>query len=273
MTATRKRAHAPSAKLPAEPAPLPTVPHNWTPRHYQQRALDQFDRGIRRQMLIWHRRAGKDSFALNLSAIQSQAAVGSYWHLFPLHVQAKRAIWRGLDNEGRKFIDQAFPPPLRADVNNTDMFIEFKNGSTWQLVGSDYYDRLVGANVLGVVFSEWALCDPRAWDYVRPIIRANNGWAVFISTYRGRNHCYQMAQRLKGNPDWYVDIRDITQTSKADGSPVLSAADIEAERAEGMSEAMIRQEYFCDPMAAPEGSVYGHVMGRLLEHSTAGLCS
>ena len=48
------------------------------------------------------------------------------------------------------------------------MLIRFKNGSTWQVVGSDNYDRLVGTPPAGIVFSEWALAEPAAWAYFAP---------------------------------------------------------------------------------------------------------
>lgn len=227
--------------------------------------MDAFNAGARRLILIWHRRAGKDNFALNLAGGEMQTDIGTYWHLFPMHVQAKRAIWNGIDNDGQRFIDQAFPKELRAATRAQDMQIEYKNGSMWQLCGSDAYDRLVGANPRGVTFSEWALCDPRAWDYIRPIIRENGGWAAFITTYRGRNHAYQMAKRLARNPDWYVDIRTVDDTTHHDGRPILTPADIQAERDEGMSEALIRQEYYCDPVAARDGSIYGKALEKMLE--------
>lgn len=239
----------------------------WQPRPYQQDALDQFDAGKRRQELIWHRRAGKDNFGLNLADRESRSTIGTYWHLYPMHVQARRAIWNGIDNHGVKFIDQAFGPKnggRRTATRSQDMQIEFENGSMWQLCGSDAYDRLVGSNPRGVVFSEWALCDPRAWDYIRPIIRENDGWAVFITTYRGRNHAYRMAQRLRNHPDWFVDIRTVDDTTHTDGRRILTPEDIDAERGEGMSEALIRQEYYCDPVAAAEGSIYGRELEKLL---------
>ena len=137
------------------------------------------------------------------------------------------------------------------------MFIEMMNGSTWQLLGSDNYDRVVGANIVGAVFSEWALCDPRAWDYIRPMILENNGWAIFITTYRGRNHAWQMVQQLQDNPEWNVEVRDIHGTVDIDGNPILTDKDMESERAGGMKEAMLQQEYFCNPEAVAEGSIYG----------------
>ena len=33
-----------------------------------------------------------------------------------------------------------------------------------------------------------------AWGYIRPMIEENNGWAVFITTPRGRNHALDMAK-------------------------------------------------------------------------------
>ena len=80
------------------------------------------------------------------------------------------------------------------------MLIRFKCGSTWQVLGSDGYDALVGAPPAGIVFSEWALADPRAWSYLRPILDENNGWAVFIYTPRGRNHGLTTLKLARSSP-------------------------------------------------------------------------
>lgn len=45
-------------------------------------------------------------------------------------------------------------------------------------------NSLVGTNPQGCVFSEYALQDPRAYQLIRPILTANGGWALFISTPR-----------------------------------------------------------------------------------------
>lgn len=237
----------------------------WPLRPYQQAVEDKFNEGIQRHLLIWHRRAGKDVFSLSKARQEAVKRVGSYVHFFPKHIQARRALWQGVDpKKGARFIDTAFGD-IEADRNNTEMFVEFVNGSTWQLLGSDNYDRVVGSNIVGAVFSEWALCDPRAWDYIRPIILENNGWVIFITTFRGRNHAWQMVQQLRDNPEWYVDVRDITQTCDIDGNPILTELDMEKERASGMKEAILRQEYYCDPEAVAEGSIYGKQVERLRE--------
>lgn len=243
--------------------PTITIPNNWTPRPYQLDALAAFEAGKRRHILIWHRRAGKDSFSLNLAAIQAHREPGTYWHLFPLQNQARRSIWHGIGADGNKFLNQAFPQEVRAATRQQEMQIELKCGSIWQMAGSDQYDSLVGSNVRGVVFSEWALCDPAAWDYIRPIIRENGGFAVFITTFRGKNHAYQMYQKVKDNPNWYASNLDVTQTKRHDGSPVLTDADIDEERAEGMREEMIQQEYYNSPQAAFAGAFYATQMRQM----------
>ena len=217
----------PKAALKPENPPLTAV---WVPRHYQKDALDEFNAGKRRQLHIWHRRAGKDNFGLNLANIEAARIPGNYWHLFPLQTQAKKAIWEGLDDQGRRIIENIFPLASRESTLQADMMIKFKNGSTWQMAGSDRYNSLVGSNVRGIVFSEWALCNPVAWDYCRPIIRENKGWVMFITTYRGKNHAYQMYENLKSNPDWFCSKLTINDTLRQDGTPVLSAADIQKDR-------------------------------------------
>jgi hypothetical protein len=239
------------------------IPHNWDPMAHQLRALEEFERGLRDQFHVWHRRAGKDSLALNVAAIMSQREVGSYWLVYPFLVQARKAIWNGIGKDGVRFIDQAFPPAIRKSTHDNEMLIEFVNGSTWQLVGSDNYNALVGANPRGVTFSEFALQDPAAWDYIRPILAENKGWAWFITTYRGKNHAYQMYERLKGNAEWFCSRLTVDDTHKWDGSPIMSPTDIERERLEGMDEAMIRQEYYCDPAAAFSGSYYARELERM----------
>ena len=110
-----------------------------------------------RGAVVWHRRAGKDSTALNMTAVDMMTRVGTYWHLFPEQAQARRAIWNGIDRQGRRIIDQVFPEALRKRTSSQEMLIELKNGSIWQMAGSDNYDSLVGSNPIGVVFSEWPL--------------------------------------------------------------------------------------------------------------------
>lgn len=248
----------------AQAAMKQTAHWPWPLRPMQQDAYDAFEKGIKRFGLFWHRRAGKDIFGMSVARQQMKERVGTYVHFFPKHVHARRALWRGVDpRKGANFIDVAFHD-IEAERNNQDMLIEAYNGSTWCLLGSDNYDStVIGGNVVGVVFSEWALCDPRAWDYIRPILRENNGWAMFITTFRGRNHAWQMYENLQDNPDWYIDLRTINDTCDIDGKPIISEEDVEKDRRDGMKETLIQQEYYCNPEATADGAIYGKETARL----------
>ena len=219
-----------------------TIPNEWRPRPHQLNLYDNFGHGkkFKRASIVWHRRAGKDSTALNLTARDMFKRVGTYWHLFPQQNQARKAIWNGVDRNGRRILDQFLPPEVRVNTTDDQMFARLANGSTWQLAGSDMYDSLVGSNPVGVVFSEWALSNPAAWDFIRPILAENGGWALFITTPRGRNHAYTTHSMALNNPSW------LAETLTVDDTGVITAEDVQAERDAGMSESRVQQEFYCD---------------------------
>lgn len=228
-----------------------TIPNDWRPLAHQERLYRQFGHGrpCKRGCAVWHRRAGKDSVALNLTARDMFRRVGTYWHLFPEQTQARRAIWNGIDGRGRRIIDQVFPPPVRKRVNGNEMLVETVNGSIWQMAGSDNFDSLVGSNPVGVVFSEWALAHPDAWDYIRPILVENDGWALFIYTPRGHNHGYTTWMNALESDDWFAERLTIEDTT------LIRPDQIEAERRSGMSEGKVRQEFFCSFEAASDAQL------------------
>lgn len=205
-------------------------------------------------MAVWHRRAGKDSTALNWTAVAAHERRGVYWHMLPQQSQGRKTVWDGIDRAGRRMIDQAFPPPLRAATNKQEMKIELKCGSIWQVVGSDNYNSLIGSNPVGVIFSEYSVADPSAWDYIRPILAENGGWAIFIYTARGRNHGAMLYELAKQNASWFAQILTVDDTG------ILAPDVIEEERRSGMSEDMIAQEYYCSFQAAIVGAYYGRQM-------------
>jgi len=127
-----------------------------------------------RAILCHHRRAGKDHTAINWCATASQKRVGLYLHVFPYTNQGRRIIWIGRDGDGREFLD-AFPPALMVNKNNVDMRLTLSNGSIYQVIGADDPDKLVGVNPMGIILSEFALMDPKAWRLLSPILAENGG--------------------------------------------------------------------------------------------------
>lgn len=180
------------------------IPNNWKPRPYQLPFFKYFARGGKRAVLVWPRRHGKDDACLHLTAIQAMHVPGTYWMMLPEYGQARKAIWDAVNKHtGKRRIDEAFPAEIRARTNDSEMKIVFKSGSVWQLCGSDNYNGLVGSNCAGIVFSEYALSNPEAWDYLEPILEENGGWAVFNSTVRGRNHFTTLAHYAQSTPGWF----------------------------------------------------------------------
>ena len=238
------------------------LPNEWVARDYQAPLFQYlFDGGLERKRaaVVWRRRCGKDSCCLQLSAVASQMRVGTIWHMLPTLKQGRRVVWDGIDSDGRRMIDQAFPKEMRQldnPINNSDMQIRMRNGSIYQVVGSDNYDSLVGTNPVGVIFSEFAVADPKAWDYIRPILAENGGWALFIYTPRGKNHGKKLFDMAQGNPRWFDSLLTIEDTFRPDGTHVMSPEIIAEERAEGMAEEKILQEYFCSFDAGMEGAFY-----------------
>lgn len=239
------------------------IPNNWKCRDYQVASWNAYRAGIKRQLLIWHRRAGKDEIALNKTVVAAHERIGNYWHCLPKYEQARKAIWEAVNpHSGLRRIDEAFPPALRARTDNVGMVIELANGSIWRIVGSDNPDSLVGAPPVGIVFSEWALSNPSAWAYLAPALAENGGWADFITTPRGKNHVHAMWNMAKANPAWFAQILTVNET----GFPLDR---VEEQRREyhaiygtEVGDSLIEQEYFCSFNAATLGSYYGKALER-----------
>lgn len=218
--------------------------------------------GGKRAVWIAHRRAGKDDLALHLTACAAMRRVGGYWHLLPSQVQARKSVWQAINpHTGMRRIREAFPQSIVARELENEMMIEFVNGSTWQCVGSDSYDSLVGSSPVGLVFSEFALADPAAWSYLRPILQENDGWAMFITTPRGRNHAATFYEEAKDDPTWFAELLPATKTT------VFTPEQLEVEKRELIREfgeeqgaATYNQEYMCSFQSALVGSYYGREM-------------
>lgn len=214
-----------------------TIPHLYEPRNYQLDALKAIDNGFKRFILCWHRRSGKDLTAFG--AIMPKEAfrrVGTYFYVLPTYSQSEKVVWNGIDKDGIKFLDR-IPKEVIKSKNETNLQIKLVNGSIIQLIGADNIDRVVGTNPIGVIFSEYSLMKPNVWEFIRPILAENGGWAGFIFTPRGMNHAWKLLQVALANPqEWYVSVLGVKNT-QAIGQDVL-----DQERKE-MPQVLYDQEY------------------------------
>jgi hypothetical protein len=152
-------------------------------------------------------------------------------YIAPTFAMAKQIMWVWLkDNVPMNYV---------VKMNESDLILEFKNGSLIYLKSAENYDSLRGLSLSFVVMDEVADIHPDAWSLVvRPALSDQEGGALFIGTPKGTNHFY----------DWYLqglDTRRKTWSSFAyttiQGGNV-SAAEIEEARMD-LSPRDFKQEY------------------------------
>ena len=245
--------------------------HGWTPRPAQMNAWRALRKGVRTVILAWHRRMGKDEVALHNAAIKTMERVGNYWHMLPIQEQARKAIWEAVNpRTGRVRWKDAFPDELIQHVDNQTMKLTMVNGSTWQVLGSDNYNSLVGTTPVGITYSEDALGDPNAHSFFRPILLENNGWSLHISSVRGRNHFYDRVQTYKDDPNAFVEVLSAEDTGLF--TPLQLAAERAAyiaERGAAVGNALFEQEYLSNWDAAVVGAIFGQEIKDIYETGRA----
>jgi len=170
--------------------------HRW-----QREILGDFDEGVRRFFLInWHRRARKTTLAINLLIREAATNPNSrFGYITSTYTAAKNIVWRD-PNMLKKYL----PDAVVKRKNETELYVEFTNGSILSIHGSDNPDSLRGVDFRGIVIDEWAFVAENVWtEIIRPIIAQSiDRWAMFIFTPHGRNHAYNMWLKTKDNPEW-----------------------------------------------------------------------
>ena len=232
--------------------------NKFQPRPYQIPILDAYEnKGYKRIIAVLPRRAGKDVACWNLAIRQCIRRTIVCFYILPTFAMAKRIIWDSVLNNGMRFLD-FIPSELVDSMNTSDMKIRFTNGSLLQLCGSDNVDSLVGTNPGLIIYSEYALQDPRAYQFMRPIVLANDGAMIFVSTPRGKNHFYELFNIAQDNSHWFSYRMTVEETGH------IPLYEIAKERAEGlMSEDLIQQEYYVSFSAGVEGAYYTRYIDKM----------
>jgi hypothetical protein len=243
-------------------------------------------RGFRRAALVWHRRAGKDKTVLAFTQEAAKRRVGIYYYFLPTYRQAKKVVWDGIGGDGERFISH-FNQADIFDKHETELKITLRRpekdrrdepGSIVQLIGGDNIDGVVGTNPVGVVYSEYPLMTPTAWDLVEPILAENMGWAVFVFTPRSKNHGWKLWKGAREQSDeWYSSLLTIADTRRDSpgedrfGEPIVTEKQLDRMRARGMAEELIQQEFYCSFEGAMRGAYYAdqfallHKLGAITE--------
>jgi len=240
-------------------------PPKWKRRFYQEPVWDYLSAGGRHVELIWHRRAGKDEVALYHTACEMLETPANYWHMLPKGNQVRKAIWEAVNpRTGVRRVDEVFIPEL-FEKRDTDMLVKCKhNASTWQCLGSDNFEGAIGSTPKGIVYSEWALANPSARGYLRPIIAENKGWQIFITTPRGKNHAYSTYNASLKNPLHFTQKLSVHDTGMLTPVELMEELlEYVSTYGDAMGLALYEQEYECSWDAAIMGAYYSGEFARM----------
>lgn len=200
-----------------------------------------------------HRRAGKTVACVNDlqdGALRCDKVRPRFAYLSPYLKQSKTVAWDYL---------RAAMSPLRqlgADVNESELRVDYHNGGQVRLYGADNADALRGIYLDGVVLDEFADMDPRVWsEVIRPALADRQGWAVFIGTPKGRNEFFKIWNRSRSEKGWFSLMLKASETG------LITTDELELARRD-LSEDQYAQEFECSFDAAIVGSYYGKLMAQ-----------
>ena len=177
------------------------------------------------------RRYGKSYLSTYYILAKALQKKGNYFFVSPTFQQSRQIIWDILKDKTRNQIAKK--------VNESRLEIELINGSKIFLKGADRPDTMRGVSLSGVVLDEFGtMRNPEmVWSEVlRPALSDQLGWAVFISSPKGRNYFYQLYNDSKTNEDWNGWQFTTLQGGYVPESEIVTAMN-------EMDERTFRQEY------------------------------
>jgi len=219
---------------------------NYAPRPLQ---LDYHNRKERWAIAVCHRRFGKTVMVLNdlvrdIITCQKQRPRGAY--IAPLYRQAKAVAWDYLQEFTRAIPGMTY--------NQAELRADFPNGGRISLYGADSPDSLRGIYLDAVALDEYAQMSERTWEeIIRPALADRKGRATFIGTPMGHNAFYQLYDKYREHPDWYVVVHRASETGYVDED------ELEDQRKQ-LSEERYSQEFECSWTAAIIGAYYGRLL-------------
>jgi len=184
------------------------------------------------KVAICGRRFGKTYLAIREMCYRARNPMQNIWYITSSYRAAKMIVWKPLKN---KLLDLRWV----AKINESELSIELKNGSTISLKGAENYDSLRGSSISYVVLDEVSEIPNAAWvEVIRPALADQKGGALFIGTPKGKgNWSYDLYNMKQEQPDVWNSF----QFTTLDGGRVTQE-EIEQARAD-MSERQFRQEF------------------------------
>jgi hypothetical protein len=182
--------------------------------------------------VIAGRRFGKTFLAIRQLCYHARMPDQEVWYVAPTYKQAKMIVWRKLKQrlQDLRWINK---------INESELSISLKNGSTISLKGADNEDSLRGVGLDYLIMDEFADINAEAFfEVLRPTLADRQGKAMFIGTPKGiANWSYELYQMEQEYPEDWQSF----QYTTIDGGNV-KPEEIEAAKRD-LDERTFRQEF------------------------------
>ncbi len=224
---------------------------DYAPRSLQR----EIHKGLKRwNLIVCHRRFGKTVMAVNeliKRALIAEQPNTRLAYLAPLYRQAKAVAWDYLKHFSR--------PVPGIKINESELRVDYPNGSRIQLFGCDSPDTLRGIYLDFVVLDEYAQMPASLFgEVIRPALADRKGGAMFIGTPKGMNAFYELYEQVKDNPEWLVKVYKASETQVIPNEELREARTV-------MDPDEFEQEFECSWTAAIQGAYYARQLAALRE--------
>lgn len=184
------------------------------------------------KVVVAGRRFGKTHLAIREICYQGKEPNREVFYVTTSYRAAKMIVWKPLK---RRLLDLRWVKK----INESELSILLKNGTTISLKGAEDPDKLRGVSLSYCVIDEAAECKLESlWgEILRPALADQQGGALFIGTPKGKsNPFYDLYIFAKENKGWGA-----YQFTTMDGG-FVAPEEIEAAKRD-MSERQFRQEF------------------------------
>lgn len=214
--------------------------------------------------MVAHRRAGKTVACVNelvARATYSKKKRPRYGYIGPQLKQAKKIAWEYLKEATQG---------LTSKISESELYVVLRhNGAEICVYGADNPDSFRGQYFDGVILDEYGDMSPALWGRViLPTLADRRGWAVFIGTFKGKNHFYKIYRRSQGldlkpgeDPEyfrktWFNFLLSIeNSTCLSEEEKIIQKAEVDDEDWE--------QEFLCNPNAAIKGTYFAKIISQI----------
>lgn len=186
------------------------------------------------KVVVAGRRFGKTYLAIREICYRAKDPGKEVFYVTTSYRAAKMIVWKPLKH---KLLDLRWV----SKINESELSITLKNGSTISLKGSEDPDKLRGVSLDYVVVDEAAECQLESlWgEILRPALADRQGGALFIGTPKSKNNLFYdlyVYAKDQAHDDW-----NAWQYTTLDGG-FVTPEEIEAAK-QDMTEKQFRQEF------------------------------